>query len=132
MTDKHQVEEMAKVIRPILENRTDIVFIPDLDKPIAKKLLKHYQPKIPEGSVVLTGNQCIEIVQDNYNIGYERGSKETARKFAEKIQDYLNDKVCEEFGDNACDVTYFTIDIDSVISDVFEIARQCGAEMEKN
>ena len=50
--------------------------------------------------------------------------KETAEKFAEKIQDYLNDKVCEEFGDNACDVTYFTIDVDKVISDIFEIAKE--------
>ena len=48
MSKQEQIEEMAKVIRPILENRTDICFIPDLDKPIAEELLKHYQPKLPE------------------------------------------------------------------------------------
>lgn len=61
----------------------------------------------------------------------ERIRKETAREFAEKIQDYLNDKVCEEFGDNACDVTYFTIDVDRVISDVFELAKHFGVEVEE-
>lgn len=49
-----QIEEMAKVIRPVLENRTDIGFVPDLDRPIAKELLKHYQPKLPANSVVLS------------------------------------------------------------------------------
>ena len=43
MTER-QIEEMTKVIRPILESRTDIVFIPDLDKPIAEELIKYYQP----------------------------------------------------------------------------------------
>jgi hypothetical protein len=59
-------------------------------------------------------------------VAIHKARKETAEKFAKKIQDYLNDKVCEEFGDNACDVTYFTIDVDKVISDVFEIAEQYG------
>ena len=55
MKDKEkQIEEMAKVIRPILENRTDIGFIPDLDKPITEELVKYYQPKLPEDSVVLS------------------------------------------------------------------------------
>lgn len=52
--NKQQIEEMAKLIRPILENRTDVGFIPDLDKPIAEELLKHYQPKLPEDSVVIS------------------------------------------------------------------------------
>ena len=57
MTRQEQIEEMAKVIRPILENRTDIRFIPDLDKPIAEELLKHYQPKLPKDSVVLSSEE---------------------------------------------------------------------------
>lgn len=45
MKDKEkQITEMAKVVRSILESRTDITFIPDLDKPIAEELIKHYQP----------------------------------------------------------------------------------------
>ena len=42
---------------------------------------------LPEGSVVLSGKQCVEIVQDNYNIGYERGSKETAKEIIEIIKE---------------------------------------------
>ncbi len=65
MTDKEkQIEEMAKRIRPVLENRTDIGYIPDLDKPIAEELSKYYQPKIPEGSVVLTGKETDEHLED--------------------------------------------------------------------
>lgn len=79
------LKELAKIIRTILEDRTDIKYIPDLDFPIAKEVLKHYQPKLPEHSVVLSGEQCVEIVQDNYNIGYERGSKETAEKILNEI-----------------------------------------------
>ena len=61
MTKQEQIEEMAKAIRPILENRMDICFIPDLDKPIAEELLKHYQPKLPKDSVVLSKEEYEKI-----------------------------------------------------------------------
>lgn len=92
---------------------------------------------LPEGSVVLSKEEYndlkgLEKHFDDYLIKeIKETRKETAEKFAAKIQDYLNDKVCEEFGDNACDVTYFTIDVDKVISDVFEIAEQFGVEVEE-
>ena len=50
---------------------------------IAEELIKKGWIKLPKDSVVLSGEQCVEIVQDNYNIGYERGCKETAQKFYE-------------------------------------------------
>ena len=57
--DKEMIEEMAKElkdmanrVRTILEQRTDIGYIPDLAFPVAKELLKHYQPKLPKDSVV--------------------------------------------------------------------------------
>ena len=58
------IEEMAKVIRPILEHRVDIGFIPDLDKPIAEELVKQGYHKIPEGSVPLTMEEYDRT--DNY------------------------------------------------------------------
>ena len=48
------IEEMAKVIRQILKERTDICYIPDLGKPIAEELYNEGCRKIPEGAVVLT------------------------------------------------------------------------------
>lgn len=51
--EANQLKELAKIIRFVLENRTDIQYIPDLAFPIAKELLKHYQPKLPENAVVI-------------------------------------------------------------------------------
>jgi len=62
MDKQKQIEEMAKVIRPVLENRVDIGFIPDLAEPIAKELLKHYQPKLPQGSVVLSKEEYADYL----------------------------------------------------------------------
>ena len=88
----------AKIIRTILEDRTDIKYIPDLAFPISKEVLKYYQPKLPEHSIVLSGKQCAEIIQDNYNIGYERGSKETAEKiYKEYLCDIFSLEAKKEF-----------------------------------
>ena len=126
MTKQEQIEEMAKVIRPILENRTDICFIPDLDKPIAEELLKHYQPKLPKDSVVLSReefkNYCNLSVENevlkeekeqfendvcNYemNLQHLTGELEQVRKeTAEKILDLLvpDCKVCDENWHSGC------------------------------
>lgn len=45
-----------------------------------------------EDGVVLSGKQCVEIVQDNYNIGYERGSKETAKEILKELYKQIDDK----------------------------------------
>ena len=66
MKDKEkQIEEMAKdlkdlvsIVRNVLVDRTDIGYIPDLAFPIAKEVLKHYQSKLPEDSVVLTEEEA--------------------------------------------------------------------------
>ena len=61
MKDKEkQIEQMAQVIRPILKNRVDIGFIPDLDKPIAEELIKQGYSKPPEDSVVLLRERYIQ------------------------------------------------------------------------
>ena len=147
MNDKEMIEEMAEELsHDIFEDENETIM------ELSRHLVAKGYRKIPEGSVVLTSeqysnylilqtneewlkNKVTELQTDNKrlykNIGKFKESvrKETAEKFAEKVQDYLNDKVCEEFGDYACDVTYFTIDVDKVISDVFEIAEQFGVEV---
>ena len=106
MKDKEkQIMEMAKEICKIV-NKKELKHCEihcEVDcLGIAKGLFKYYQPRLPEGSVVLSGEQCVEIVQDNYNIGYERGSKETAEKcfkeFKEICDLFFNRKIdCCEF-----------------------------------
>ena len=38
--------------------------------------------------------------------------KQAVKEFAEKLKDYINDKIIEEFFDMAVGIKYFTIDID--------------------
>ena len=63
----------------------------------AKKLLEKYQPKIPEGAVVLTREEYEKLIalKEDYVKGYEAGveegwdnaRKETAEKFAEMLKE---------------------------------------------
>ena len=50
--------------------------------------------------------------------------KEAAKELAEKLKDYINDKVVEEFNDMAADVIYLTIDIDEFEDYVDELLRE--------
>lgn len=80
-----RIEEMAKVIRPILEERVDIGFIPDLDKPIAKELIKQDYCKIPEGSIVVNK----EYLKKELQWLERQARKETAENFAEELKHYF-------------------------------------------
>ena len=143
MTDKERIEEMAKEIRTVLKKRTDIVFIPDLGEPIAKELSKHYQPKIPEGSVVLSKEEYEELEKGikthNYTamfnacqearilelekrlciIAYE-ARKETAREIFQKLF-----KEHDVFNDNDVIIAWQVKEI------LYDIAKQFGVEVEE-
>ena len=65
MNDK-MIEEMAKVIDDRLIEANN--YFGSMNKGtgywIAQKLVEHYQPKIPEGSVVLTEDEVYEFRKD--------------------------------------------------------------------
>ena len=89
MKDKEkQIEEMTKDLKENLRLCAGVKLLDHNVETIAYELSKKYQPKLPEHSVVLSGKQCVEIVQDNYNIGYERGSKETAEKILKWLKEH--------------------------------------------
>lgn len=99
MTEQERkIEEMAKIIRPILENRTDICFIPDLDKQIAEELLKRYQPKLPKDSVVLSKEEWKQIKNSLYYSKEElerklqKESKDTAKEICDLILEHWEKK----------------------------------------
>lgn len=46
------------------------------------------------------------------------------KEFAEKVKDYLEYKLVDEFGDMAVDVQYLTIDIDEFEDYVDELLRE--------
>ena len=86
MNEKEIIEEIKKLAsdlsKCVIQDYGGVYFLET-----AKALYEQGYRKIPEGSVVLSGKQCVEIVQDNYNIGYERGSKETAKEIIEIIKE---------------------------------------------
>lgn len=61
MDIEKQIKEMAKVIRPILESRTDVAYIPDLDNPIANALLEQGYRKITEDKIVISKEEIDNI-----------------------------------------------------------------------
>jgi len=122
MDEQKQIEEMAKVIRPILENRIDIGFIPDLDKPIAEEIYNTGCRIIPEGAVVLT-EDCHKALVQVYEDWRERctgvvyeARKETAREIFELLQ---------ECSHQASDTIILDID------DFYKIAKCYEVEVEE-
>ena len=49
---------------------------------------------------------------------------EAVKEFAEKLKDYINDKIIEEFFDMAVGIKYFTIDIDEFKEYVDELLKE--------
>lgn len=82
-----QIEEMAKVIRPILERRVDIGFIPALDKPIAEELVKQGYHKILPGFIVVDK----EYLKKELQWLEQQVHKETAREILKEIDKELYD-----------------------------------------
>lgn len=50
--------------------------------------------------------------------------KQAVKEFAEKLKDYINDKIIEEFFDMAVGIKYFTIDIDEFEERVDELLKE--------
>lgn len=110
MNEKEMIEEMAKIINKVVANTYpdfNGYRIPD-SKSLAEELLKHYQPKSTELSVMLTKEELQKIVKEQYelalkdkilltreeyvrdfnsqfNKGYEKGSKEMAKEILDKV-----------------------------------------------
>lgn len=95
--EANQLKELAKIIRFVLENRTDIQYIPDLAFPIAKELLKHYQPKLPENAVVIpekiteqtSPSDLIKIAKYNESVRKETAEEILKELYMHVSSDYL-------------------------------------------
>ena len=64
----------------------------------------------------------------NYHIASDKEimaqKKQAVKEFAEKLKDYINDKIIEEFFDMAVGIKYFTIDIDEFEEHVDELLKE--------
>lgn len=119
---EEQTEEMAKDIRPILENRVDIGFIPDLDKPIAKTLVKQGYRKVNKDECEYWKSRCKEIG----DVAYEKARKETAEKIFHKLFSYIGSQ--QQFC--IVDEDHKTlIDCDKLFEFVGNLAKQFGVDL---
>lgn len=67
MTEKEMIEEMARVIESVKLYGIDNYgrkISHDSVLELAEELLKHYRPKLPEGSVVLSEGEYSDILED--------------------------------------------------------------------
>lgn len=99
-----QIEKMAKLIEDRLIEANN--YLGSMNKGegywIAQKLVEHYQPKLPEDSVVLSREEyeLYDVVKKGYpndmtclvekfteisHNSYTKGSKETAEKYSDKL-----------------------------------------------
>lgn len=84
MTDKEMIEEMGEIIRTVFKKKTDMIFIPDIGKPIAQKLFKNKYRKLDDHAIMtLRKAKGLE----------ERARKETAREILEWISDTLTENI---------------------------------------
>ena len=64
----------------------------------------------------------------NYQIASDKEimaqKKQAVKEFAQKLKDYINDKIIEEFFDMAVGIKYFTIDIDEFEEHVDELLKE--------
>ena len=140
MTGKDSlIEEMAKIIRPVLTDRIHIAFIPALDKPIAQELYEQNYRKINENEVVISKeeyenlkNQVKELEKQRDEQSYitedliqekhrwtEQARKETVRQFAESLKEKVKNFCGTEYENAYYDVTksFACNDIDETLKE---------------
>ena len=128
MTKQEQIEEMVSTLAASNNPFVDVPL--EIMPQIAKALYNAGYRKIPEDSVVLSREEWKQIKNSLYYSKEElekklqRERKETAKEFAEKLKDYINDKIVEEFYDTAVDIKYFTIDVDEFEDYIDELLRE--------
>lgn len=127
-----QIEEMAKVIESVKLYGIDnygrkISHHSALE--LAEELLKHYQSKLPEGSVVMSEKEWQQIKNSLYyskeelEKKLERARQETAREFAEKLENGIDNLDIILHEDN--DEQY--VSINQLLKFIDELAKQFGA-----
>lgn len=78
----------------------------------------------------VTEEDCAKLQEEfaNYQIASDKEimaqKKQAVKEFAEKLKDYINDKIIEEFFDMAVGIKYFTIDIDEFEEYVDELLKE--------
>ena len=96
MDKQKQIEEMAKVIHDLILDTPFNGTEASCEK-IAEELLKHYQPKIPEGAVVLTREEKQEYESLIKLLIYDKPIKSRIYEFIKDIKNRIRKETAEKF-----------------------------------
>lgn len=133
MTDEKMIEEMARVIYKRINTIEKFGLTGmELCRMVAKELVKHYQPKLPEDAVVLTKEEFERLkgIEELLDKGYfttenrkaiYQARKEMAREIFAKLRSM--GKINTEFDWN----DYLKIDID----DFYKLEKEYGVEVKE-
>ena len=131
-----QIEEMAKEIhfnywglcaKDNCANCPHNVLNICKDKKIAEKLYNAGYRKIPEGSVVLSRKEYAKDFCSQFNKGYERGSKETAREILKLV-----DKKLDLYQNGVIGGSLYDDGYKSAVQEIkFSIKKQFGGVVEE-
>lgn len=66
---------------------------------------------------------CAQSWDNGYNDGYESGKEDGVKEFAERVKEYINNKVIADF-DDSDSVEYYTIDLDEFESEIDELLKE--------
>lgn len=136
-----QIEEMTNDLQEAWTAWSLSVDLPQPWEFVAKILAKKWQPKIPEGAVVLTeeeyekiyeqaeatvlsniadgGTSCHWCMNKHEGIGYKKGSKETVEKFAEMLKKKISSIIIE------LKANWATKEVEGFEKDVHELTCNC-------
>lgn len=149
MNDKEMIEQMARIIDDRLLEASGVIGSMNNGKGywIAQKLVEHYQPKIPEGAVVLTEEElydkgyrkvCKPVIRNGEVVGFVNGAdyvpknlfifglSQARKETAEKIY-YKAEKKAHFKDGGYYDKDRYYLDME----DLKEILQQFGVEIKE-
>lgn len=138
--DNKMVKELADTLEYLCFSDTtydeDDELIPNY-KGIAEELIKHYQPKLPKDSVVLSKEDLQNL--SNLEIG-DWASTASIRKIADAVEKQVRKETAEKIREIAKQKSFPTwLNVDDnprkerlvLLSDIDELAKQFGVEIKE-
>ena len=114
MDKEKQIEEMAKIIRPVLTDRIHIAFIPALDKPIAQELYEQNYRKINENEVVISKGEYIELKEQLKELEEQRDEQAYITEDLIQEKHLWTEQARKEMTEKIFDILYQWLDLEEI------------------
>ena len=124
-----QIEEIEKIIkteRKMLGSQIKVI-----KKRLNNKYIEIEQLKAKNWRLTEKLRQVLlsidTVKETNTMCNISKQIEQAVKEFAEKVKDYINDKVIADFGDSES-VKYYTIDLDEFESEIDELLKEYEVE----